>query len=199
MFGSSFILKALFTATLCLAAPTPVDLEERSPAAFSTFNHNPVYQPLQQAPLWRVAYSRAIQLVADKSLLLTWEDYPYGEDANNLDTFKILRSTDGGSTWANLSQVHDTQNGWGMRFRKFSCGHSVTQADRDTRASHVYYSESLWQLCRRDVADCWCINSLVFERWCIHRPLRFYKFRSIMVVRQSHRLWSGSGDCRHGQ
>jgi hypothetical protein len=63
-----------------------------------------------------VAYARAIQ-VQDESLLLTWEDYPYGENSTNLDTFKILRSVDGGVSWSNLSQVADTQNGWGMRFR----------------------------------------------------------------------------------
>lgn len=110
-----FFLIVVFGPVLVASGP----LEYRqSPAAFSTFTHNPVYYPLQQAPLWRVAYARALQL-SDKSLLLTWEDYPYGESSAHLDTFKIRRSTDGGVTWANLSEVADTKNGWGMRFRKW--------------------------------------------------------------------------------
>ncbi|GAM89635.1 hypothetical protein ANO11243_076740 [Dothideomycetidae sp. 11243] len=112
MLVSLIFLSTLVTGALCLATPH----QKRSPAAFSTFVQNPVYRPLEDAPLWRTAYARAIQ-VADGSLLLTWEDYPYGENATNLDTFKILRSVDGGATWANLSQVHDTKNGWGMRFQ----------------------------------------------------------------------------------
>lgn len=107
-------LSVLTVSTLCRAAP-PIE-QRSSPASYSTFTHNPVYYPLQQAPLWRVAYARAIQ-VQDESLLLTWEDYPYGENSTNFDTFKILRSVDGGVSWSNLSQVADTQNGWGMRFR----------------------------------------------------------------------------------
>ena len=111
----------LFSSLLAitsLAAATPVEIEKRAPSAFSTFAKNPVYYPLQQAPLWRTAYSRALQL-QDNSLILTWEDYPAGESSTNLDTFKILRSVDGGATWANLSQIRDTQNGWGMRFRRY--------------------------------------------------------------------------------
>lgn len=115
MFLPLLVLLGLSVTVLGLATPS---VQKRSPAAFSTFVHNPIYYPLEDAPLWRVAYARAIQ-VADGSLLLTWEDYPYGENSTNLDTFKILRSVDGGATWANLSQVHDTQNGWGMRFRQF--------------------------------------------------------------------------------
>ena len=110
---------ALFFTFIGLSSAVPSAVQLRAaPAVFSTFTRNPVYYPLQNAPLWRVAYARALQL-SDKSLILTWEDYPYGESATNLDTFKILRSTDGGATWANLSQVADTQNGWGMRFRKY--------------------------------------------------------------------------------
>ena len=114
MLASLTLLSALAGSALCRVTST---IQQRSsPAPFSTFTHNPVYYPLEQAPLWRVAYARATQ-VQDNSLLLTWEDYPYGEDAENLDTFKILRSVDGGATWSNLSQVADTHNGWGMRFR----------------------------------------------------------------------------------
>ena len=111
------LLTSLLTLGGALVAAAPSAIERRAPAAFSTFTHNTVYKPLQQAPLWRTAYARALQL-QDKSLILTWEDYPYGEDASHLDTFKVLRSTDGGVSWANLSQVVDTQNGWGMRFRE---------------------------------------------------------------------------------
>lgn len=117
MLKSILALAAL--AGSVLAAPQSI--EKRAPAANSTFTHNPVYYPLQQAPLWRTAYARALQL-KDNSLILTWEDYPYGESSTNLDTFKILRSVDGGATWANLSQVRDTQNGWGMRFRELPRG-----------------------------------------------------------------------------
>jgi hypothetical protein len=114
MLASLTLLSLLAVSAPCRAAPA---IEQRStPAAFSTFTHNPVYYPLEEAPLWRTAYARAIQ-VQDGSLLLTWEDYPYGESSTNLDTFKILRSVDGGASWSNYSQVADTQNGWGMRFR----------------------------------------------------------------------------------
>ncbi len=115
MFG--YLTLLLVLAVCGLGRATPVIEQRSSPAPFSTFTHNPVYYPLHQAPLWRVAYARAIQ-VQDSSLLLTWEDYPYGENSTNLDTFKILRSVDGGVTWSNFSQVADTQNGWGMRFRE---------------------------------------------------------------------------------
>lgn len=111
----SLVSPLLACVGLVLAAPS--SFEKRAPTAYSTFTHNPVYYPLQEAPLWRTAYARANQL-KDNSLILTWEDYPYGESVSDLDTFKVLHSTDGGATWANLSQVRDTQNGWGMRFRK---------------------------------------------------------------------------------
>ncbi|OJJ03475.1 hypothetical protein ASPVEDRAFT_84924 [Aspergillus versicolor CBS 583.65] len=114
MFANLILLSVLAVSALCRAAPA---LEQRAtPAPYSTFTQNPVYLPLEEAPLWRVAYARAIQ-VQDGSLLMTWEDYPYGEDSTNLDTFKILRSVDGGASWSNLSQVGDTENGWGLRFQ----------------------------------------------------------------------------------
>ncbi|KAF7158733.1 hypothetical protein CNMCM5623_003897 [Aspergillus felis] len=114
MFAYLTLLSVLAVSALCQATPA---IEKRSsPAPYSNFTHNPVYYPLKQAPLWRVCYARAIQ-VQDGSLLLTWEDYPYGENSSNLDTFKILRSVDGGASWSNFSHVADTQNGWGMRFQ----------------------------------------------------------------------------------
>lgn len=114
-------LLSVFTGNaLGRASPTEHGLVARAaPAAFSTFTQNPVYNPPEDAPLWRVAYARAIQ-VQSGNMLMTWEDYPAGESSTNLDTFKIIQSTTGGATWTNLSQVHDTQNGWGMRFRKLS-------------------------------------------------------------------------------
>jgi hypothetical protein len=117
MFAYLTLFSVLAAGAFCRAAPA---IEQRSsPAPYSTFTHNPVYYPLEQAPLWRVAYARTIQ-VQDGSLLLTWEDYPYGENSTNLDSFKILRSVDGGASWSNYSQVADTQNRWGMRFRRLS-------------------------------------------------------------------------------
>ncbi|GIK05144.1 hypothetical protein Aspvir_009246 [Aspergillus viridinutans] len=114
MFAYLTLLLVLAVSALCQATSA---IEKRSsPAPYSTFTYNPVYYPLKQAPLWRVCYARAIQ-VQDGNLLLTWEDYPYGENSANLDTFKILRSVDGGASWSNFSHVADTQNGWGMRFQ----------------------------------------------------------------------------------
>ncbi|KAJ6007999.1 hypothetical protein N7540_011975 [Penicillium herquei] len=112
----TFLTLLSVLAVSALGRATPAIEQRSSLAAFSTFTGNPVYYPLEQAPLWRVCYARAIQ-VQDGSLLMTWEDYPYDEDSTNLDTFKILRSVDGGVSWSNLSQVADTQNGWGMRFQ----------------------------------------------------------------------------------
>ena len=117
MLTSLTLLLAFAGSAFAHATPAERGIVARAaPAAFSTFTQNPVYYPPQDDPLWRVAYARAIQ-IQSSNLLLTWEDYPVGESSTNTDTFKILQSTTGGSSWTNLSQVHDTQNGWGMRFR----------------------------------------------------------------------------------
>lgn len=62
-------------------------------------------------------YPRAIQLqhngTANGRILATHENYTIG----NNDSFPIYRSDNEGVSWSVISQVTDTQNGWGMRFQ----------------------------------------------------------------------------------
>lgn len=64
-----------------------------------------------------VLYPRVMELQhageANGTLLATFESYKQTEPA----VIPIYKSTDGGKTWAHLSDVSDTKNGWGMRFQ----------------------------------------------------------------------------------
>lgn len=86
-----------------------------TPSAFSTFTDNTVFLPSDDYTSWRTIYGRSLQL-HDGSLIMTWEDYP---PEPPLVSFPIYRSTNGGATWASHSEVHDTANGWGMRYQPF--------------------------------------------------------------------------------
>ncbi|KIK68561.1 glycoside hydrolase family 93 protein [Collybiopsis luxurians FD-317 M1] len=72
-----------------------------------------IFNPPSTYKIPRTLYARTL-LLESNVLLATWENYspepPY---------FPIFRSTDGGSTWAEISRVTDQVNGWGLRYQPF--------------------------------------------------------------------------------
>ncbi|MFE9450136.1 RICIN domain-containing protein [Streptomyces sp. NPDC006739] len=74
-----------------------------------------MYTPPSNAPAPGSLYPRAIQLQhsgsSNGTILATFEQYTSGTPV-----FPIYRSTDDGNTWSKISDVADTQNGWGMRW-----------------------------------------------------------------------------------
>ena len=105
------LLLLLATALLSSASP----LVERAPTAWSNYNDNGVFYPLQNATSWRTLYARTLQL-PDESLLLTWEDY---DPDVALAYWPIYKSTDGGVSFKPLSRVQDQVNGWGAWYQPF--------------------------------------------------------------------------------
>ncbi|MFF4119035.1 RICIN domain-containing protein [Streptomyces sp. NPDC001714] len=74
-----------------------------------------MYTPPSNAPSPGSFYPRALRLEhngsANGTILSTFEQYTSGTPV-----FPIYRSTDNGNSWTKLSDVTDTQNGWGMRW-----------------------------------------------------------------------------------
>ncbi|MEU1513294.1 RICIN domain-containing protein [Streptomyces sp. NPDC005811] len=74
-----------------------------------------MYTPPSGSPAPGSLYPRAIRLEHSGSssgtLLATFEQYTSGRPV-----FPIYRSTDNGNSWTKISDVADTQNGWGMRW-----------------------------------------------------------------------------------
>lgn len=107
------MFSALFLSLALAATATP--LVARAPQAWSNYNDNGVFYPLQNATSWRTLYARTLQL-PDKSILLTWEDY----DPNVAKAYwPIYKSTDGGVSFNPLSRVQDMVNGWGAWYQPF--------------------------------------------------------------------------------
>jgi len=81
-----------------------------------------LYRPPEGTPEPGAMYPRVERLSADGTtgdvLLATFEHYWSG-DPDNADQpfFPVYRSTDGGRTWRKCSEIHDTQNGWGLRYQ----------------------------------------------------------------------------------
>lgn len=80
-----------------------------------------LYQPPADRPAPGTLYARAVRLrrvehptVGPRTLLATFEQY-----VKTMPVFPIFRSDDDGRTWVQQSSVHDTQNGWGMRYQPF--------------------------------------------------------------------------------
>ncbi|MFH8655191.1 RICIN domain-containing protein [Streptomyces afghaniensis] len=75
-----------------------------------------MYTPPSGAPSPGSLYPRVLRLQhngsANGTLLSTFEQYTSGKPV-----FPIYRSTDNGNSWSKLSDVADTQNGWGMRWQ----------------------------------------------------------------------------------
>jgi sucrose-6-phosphate hydrolase SacC (GH32 family) len=74
-----------------------------------------LYTPPSGSPAPGSLYPRALRLQhngsANGTLLATFEQY-----TNTTPVFPIYRSTDNGTSWTKISDVADTQNGWGMRW-----------------------------------------------------------------------------------
>ncbi|MGW5663223.1 RICIN domain-containing protein [Streptomyces sp. NPDC003758] len=74
-----------------------------------------MYTPPSNAPAPGSLYPRAIRLehsgTSNGTMLATFEQYTSGTPV-----FPIYRSTDNGNSWSKISDVADTQNGWGMRW-----------------------------------------------------------------------------------
>ncbi|MDX2546818.1 RICIN domain-containing protein [Streptomyces sp. WI04-05B] len=75
-----------------------------------------MYTPPSGAPSPGSLYPRTVRLQhngsANGTLLATFEQYTSGTPV-----FPIYRSTDNGNSWSKLSDIADTQNGWGMRWQ----------------------------------------------------------------------------------
>ncbi|MEU2289219.1 sialidase family protein, partial [Streptomyces sp. NPDC013178] len=74
-----------------------------------------MYTPPSGAPSPGSLYPRGLRLKyngsANGTILATFEQY-----TNGTPVFPIYRSTDNGNSWSKISDVADTQNGWGMRW-----------------------------------------------------------------------------------
>ncbi|MFE9674214.1 RICIN domain-containing protein [Streptomyces sp. NPDC006259] len=74
-----------------------------------------MYTPPSGAPSPGSLYPRAVRMQhngsANGTLLATFEQYTSGTPV-----LPIYRSTDNGNSWSKISEVADTQNGWGMRW-----------------------------------------------------------------------------------
>ncbi|KAL1894606.1 hypothetical protein Cpir12675_003595 [Ceratocystis pirilliformis] len=112
----------LFTLTLALtsacglavASPAPSRVITKQ-AATPTMSNIVIFSPPSNAN-WtdpEVLYARAIQLESG-AILSTWENY---SPEPPLVHFPIYKSLDSGATWKEISQVHDTVNGWGLRYQ----------------------------------------------------------------------------------
>ncbi|MEW2403416.1 RICIN domain-containing protein [Streptomyces sp. NPDC046862] len=74
-----------------------------------------MYTPPSDAPSPGSLYPRALTLQhngsANGTILSTFEQYTSGTPV-----FPIYRSTDNGNSWTKISDIADSQNGWGMRW-----------------------------------------------------------------------------------
>ncbi|MER7569823.1 RICIN domain-containing protein [Streptomyces sp. NPDC097941] len=74
-----------------------------------------MYTPPSGAPSPGALYPRAVRMQhngsANGTILATFEQYTTGTPV-----LPIYRSTDNGNSWSKISEVADTQNGWGMRW-----------------------------------------------------------------------------------
>ena len=108
-----FLLTAVFAllaavATLLLPAAGQADALSRPSQT--------MYTPPSDAPSPGSLYPRALRMQhngsANGTMLATFEQYSSGTPV-----FPIYRSTDNGNGWTKISEVADTQNGWGMRWQ----------------------------------------------------------------------------------
>ncbi|MEH0548267.1 RICIN domain-containing protein [Streptomyces sp. B21-105] len=104
-----FLLLALAVAAATLVLPAAGRADALSRPAQT------LYTPPSDALSPGSFYPRAMRLQhngsANGTLLATFEQYRV-----DMPVFPIYRSTDNGVSWTKLSEVADTQNGWGMRW-----------------------------------------------------------------------------------
>ncbi|KAF5586161.1 BNR Asp-box repeat domain-containing protein [Fusarium pseudocircinatum] len=101
----------------CLALLSPAScraIEERAVADHAV-TFQTIYKPPSNYNTPKTLYGRNVQL-ADGTILATWENY---SPEPPKVYFPIYQSKDKGSTWAPLSNVTDTKNGWGLRYQPF--------------------------------------------------------------------------------
>ncbi|GAB2889366.1 hypothetical protein GCM10027074_67120 [Streptomyces deserti] len=105
-----FLLLALIVAAATLVLPAAGRADAISRPAQT------LYTPPPDAPAPGSLYARGLRLQhngsANGTLLATFEQY-----TNGTPVFPIYRSTDNGTSWTKISEVADTQNGWGMRWQ----------------------------------------------------------------------------------
>jgi hypothetical protein len=104
-----FLLLALALAAATLVLPTAGRADAVSRPSQT------MYTPPPDAPAPGSLYPRALRLQhngsANGTILATFEQW-----TNGTPVFPIYRSTDNGNSWTKISDVADTQNGWGMRW-----------------------------------------------------------------------------------
>ncbi|WP_086787059.1 RICIN domain-containing protein, partial [Streptomyces caniscabiei] len=104
-----FLLLVLVTAAATLVLPAA----GRADALYRPAQT--LYTPPPDAPAPGSLYPRALRLQhngsANGTILATFEQW-----TNGTPVFPIYRSTDNGNSWTKISEVADTQNGWGMRW-----------------------------------------------------------------------------------
>ncbi|SCF10563.1 Ricin-type beta-trefoil lectin domain-containing protein [Micromonospora matsumotoense] len=102
------LLLALVAAVGTVLLPTVSEAVTRSSQT--------MYTPPSGTPAPGTLYPRGIRLEhsgsSNGTMLATFEQYTNGKPV-----FPIYRSTDTGNSWTKISEVADTQNGWGMRWQ----------------------------------------------------------------------------------
>jgi hypothetical protein len=87
-------------------------------AIANAFGPSTMYSSPTTDPGPGTLYARALRLQysgsSNGTMLATFEHY-----VNGTPSFPIYRSTNGGVTWAHLSEVTDQVNGWGLRYQPF--------------------------------------------------------------------------------
>src|SRR3954447_19990541 len=103
------------SAVATLSAATVLALASLSAASAQTSTVKTVFAPGSGYVNPGVMYARAVTLHhngdANGTIVSTFEVY-----TNTTPVFPVYRSTDGGGTWAKVSEVTDTVNGYGMRW-----------------------------------------------------------------------------------
>lgn len=97
-----------------VAAMTAV-AAHRGPNRLEPFSEVVIFDPPRNYTIPRTLYARNEQL-PNGDILATWENYSPEPPAVY---FPIYRSSDHGKTWKEISRVHDTANGLGLRYQPF--------------------------------------------------------------------------------
>jgi hypothetical protein len=87
----------------------------RRGSKLETYSNVVIFDPPSNYTIPRTLYARNEQL-PNGDILATWENYSPEPPAVY---FPIYRSSDHGETWTEISRVHDTANGLGLRYQPF--------------------------------------------------------------------------------
>lgn len=109
-------LRMKFPHFLTLAtAATAARIQHFPGSSPSPLTEVTIFSPPSDYNIPRTLYARNEQL-PNGDLLATWENY---SPEPPLVYFPIYRSKDHGKTWREISEVHDTANGLGLRYQPF--------------------------------------------------------------------------------